>query len=964
MNPTQSDTLPDEPLADDQEARTVWLRDADQAWQVVAGSVDLFAVMLRGDVAISGLRPLFRAEAGQLIWGATWPTPDGDLTLQARGAAEARLRPLTAAQLNTLAQNPAQEQQVADWLAAWVTTMTGAARFQLLPKRLISLAPGDELVLLRGAVAAAATGVVWVELREGHLTTPGGGAPGSAGTLIPLADRLYVQADEPCEIAVMDTLTCLRRGRIWAGLAAFQETIGIALRTQFAERQVAERARLAAITTLDAEALSGSLTRLAAVLQPGAPPAPAPERERDPLLAACRLVGADLGLSIRPPLAADRAGSYDPLVAIARASRTRLRRVALRGDWWQRDNGPLLAFRAEDQRPLALLMRSPARYQLHDPAAGRAVPLTAEVAARLEPFAYSFFRTLPARAITALEVLRFGLHGSRRDLAMALVTGVGLGLLGLAVPIVTGVIIDSVIPAANGFKLLQLTLALVMAAFATALFQVVQGIALLRVESRANVATQAAVWDRLLNLPVPFFRRYSAGDLATRVAGIDTIRQTLTGITVSTLLSSFFALFNLGLLFAYDPRLSLIALGLVLVSCLATMAVGYVSLRHSRSLNIMRAKLAGLVLQFVTGIARLRVAGAEGRAFAVWAEQFAAQRRVAFQARRIGNGLTVFNTAFTPLALIVIFAALGAGEASSRSTGTVLAFVAAFNGLLGAAIAVSGSALAVLQIIPLFEQARPIFDTAPEVDQSRAEPGELSGSIEVSRLTFRYQPDGPPILNDVSIRAKPGEFIAIVGPSGSGKSTLLRLLLGFETPEAGAIYFDGKDLAGLDLSAVRSQIGVVLQSGKLMPGDIFSNIVGSALLTLDDAWAAAERAGLADDIRQMPMQMQTVISEGGSTFSGGQRQRLLIARALVNRPRMLFFDEATSALDNRTQAIVTRSLDQLRATRIVIAHRLSTIMNADRIYLMVNGSVVQSGTYAELSAQEGPFRDLISRQLT
>jgi ATP-binding cassette subfamily C protein len=388
-----------------------------------------------------------------------------------------------------------------------------------------------------------------------------------------------------------------------------------------------------------------------------------------------------------------------------------------------------------------------------------------------------------------------------------------------------------------------------------------------------------------------------------------------------------------------------------------------VSLRTTRTLSRSRAKLAGMVLQLLTGIGRLRVAGAERRAFGIWAEQFAAQRRIAFQARSVSNGLAVFNAAFPTIALIAIFATLAASEGGARSTGSVLAFIAAFSGMLSAALAVSGSALGVLQIVPLIENARPIFATAPELDQRRADPGELAGGIEVSRVSFRYQPDGPPILDDLSLQARPGEFVAIVGPSGSGKSTLLRMLLGFETPTTGAVYFDGSDLAGLDLQAVRSQIGVVLQSSKLMPGDIFSNIVGSSLLTLDDAWEAAERAGLAEDIRQMPMGMQTVISEGGGTFSGGQRQRLLIARAIVRRPRLLFFDEATSALDNRTQALVSRSLEQMRATRVVIAHRLSTIMNADRIYVLAGGVVAQSGSFAELAAREGPFRELIRRQV-
>jgi ATP-binding cassette subfamily C protein len=268
-----------------------------------------------------------------------------------------------------------------------------------------------------------------------------------------------------------------------------------------------------------------------------------------------------------------------------------------------------------------------------------------------------------------------------------------------------------------------------------------------------------------------------------------------------------------------------------------------------------------------------------------------------------------------------------------------------------------------LVIVPTYERLRPILQAAPEVEAGQAEPGELGGAIDVDRVSFRYHADGPLVLDDVSLHFRPGEFVALVGPSGSGKSTLLRLLLGFEAPVAGAILYDGRDLATLDVRAVRRQIGTVLQSGRLMTGDIFSNIVGASTLTVDDAWEAARMAGLDADIRAMPMGMHSVIGEGLSTLSGGQRQRLLIARAIVSRPRIIFFDEATSALDNRTQEIVSRSLESLAATRVVIAHRLSTVVNADRIYVLQNGRVVESGTYRELMQRRGVFADLARRQI-
>jgi ATP-binding cassette subfamily C protein len=297
------------------------------------------------------------------------------------------------------------------------------------------------------------------------------------------------------------------------------------------------------------------------------------------------------------------------------------------------------------------------------------------------------------------------------------------------------------------------------------------------------------------------------------------------------------------------------------------------------------------------------------------------------------------------------------------STGSFLAFNAAFVQFLTNAIALGAAFTAVLQVVPTYERVKPLLQALPEVDDAKSDPGELGGSIEVSHVSFRYTENGPLVLSDVSLTVNPNEFVAFVGPSGSGKSTILRLLLGFEKPEAGAILYDGHDLSGLDVRSVRRQIGVVLQSGKVMTADIYTNIVGASGLSIEDAWEAARMAGFDEDLKYMPMGMQTLVNEGGSTLSGGQRQRLLIARAIATKPRMIFFDEATSALDNRTQEIISRSLESLAATKVVIAHRLSTIMKADHIYVVEKGQIVQHGAYQELINQTGLFADLAQRQI-
>jgi NHLM bacteriocin system ABC transporter ATP-binding protein len=433
-------------------------------------------------------------------------------------------------------------------------------------------------------------------------------------------------------------------------------------------------------------------------------------------------------------------------------------------------------------------------------------------------------------------------------------------------------------------------------------------------------------------------------------------------------LSGMFSIFSFLLLFYYSWQLALIATGLAFVIFASSAVSAYLEIRYQRQIFQTRGRISGMLLEFIGNIARLRVSGAEPRAFAVWAREFSTQKQVSVRARKVSNTLAVFNSAFPVVSMAILFsyAARLMGHPlliHGLTTGTFLAFLAAFVQFQTAALGLSSAVESALGVVPLFERSVPIFVALPEVSKANRQPGELTGAIEINHVFFRYHPELPLILNDISFAIKPGQFVAIVGPSGSGKSSLLRLLLGFERPEAGAIYYNGLHLANLDIQAVRQQLGVVLQSARMSSGTIFENIIGSGPFTLDDAWEAARSAGLEQDIREMPMGMHTVVSEGGGNLSGGQRQRLLIARAMVKKPRIFLFDEATSALDNRSQEIVSHRLDAFSATRIVVAHRLSTIINADRILVLEKGVIVQCGSYTELTSEEGLFRQLAQRQL-
>ncbi len=494
-------------------------------------------------------------------------------------------------------------------------------------------------------------------------------------------------------------------------------------------------------------------------------------------------------------------------------------------------------------------------------------------------------------------------------------------------------------------------------------FELTRAIAMQRISSgRIGNAVQMALVHRLLFLPAIFFRRYTAADLSNRLLGVGMIFRLFNGSTQAAVLGWFFGLSSLICLLFIDTTLACAALLLVVLEVTLIVGLSRLRLKLEQQKYLLQGKLASRIFQLLNGIAKLRASGAEKRAFTLWAKDFTRQKALDYQARQLSNTIAVIESSYPVVASMLLFA-VTALFLPKLSTGDFVFFNTAFAQFLASTSAMFTALALLIPVIPLYQRAKPILEAVPELSETRKTPGTLTGAIEISHVTFRYTPDGPIVLNDLSIRIKPGQFIAFVGPSGSGKSTIYRLLLGFEQPEYGAIYYDGQDLSGLDIGAVRQQLGVVLQNGKLMPGDIFTNIVGSAPLTLDDAWKAAQMAGLADDIKAMPMGMHTMIAEGASTFSGGQKQRLMIARAIVNKPSILLFDEATSALDNRTQAMISEGIEKLNATRIVIAHRLSTIVKADQIFVIDAGQVVESGNYEELMAMDGVFALLAKRQI-
>jgi NHLM bacteriocin system ABC transporter ATP-binding protein len=702
---------------------------------------------------------------------------------------------------------------------------------------------------------------------------------------------------------------------------------------------------------------------LASIGRPVKPAGRATRAGDDATYAVCRVVAEAAGITLAKASAGGAVSErIDPVERIAVASGIRTRPVRLEGHWWRENAGPLVGHRGASGTPVALLWRRGA-YEAVSPDSGRRARIGRSGAAEFEERAVMFYRPLPEQPMSKWRLARFCLRGARGDLRNLILAGLVTVALGALVPLATGQVLGVYVPNAETSLIVQVSLAIIITGVVSAAFMLLQNLTILRIEGRIESTLQPALWDRLLRLPTKFFTERSTGELASAAMGISAIRRVLSGIGPVAVQAGTVGAMNLVLLFCFSVPLALTALAMLVVIAAVFLTMGLWELRWQRQLITLSNKLNNQAFQTLRGLPKLRVAAAENFAYAAWAGEFARSRELQQRAGRIKNLTTVLNAVYLPLCSLAFFMLLAGPARGSLSASAFLTFNTSVTMLLTSVTQLTGAFVSAAAALPMFEQIKPVFEEAPEVRSGSTQPGALSGEIEARDLSFRYSEEGPLVLDGVSLRVRAGEFVAIVGPSGCGKSTLLRLLIGFDKPLSGSVLYDSQDLSALDRSAVRRQCGVVLQNAQPFTGSILDCICGAEAFTQEEAWEAAAMAGLAEDIKRMPMGLHTMIS-GGGAISGGQRQRLMIAQALVRRPRILFFDEATSALDNETQRTVTESTRALQATRVVIAHRLSTVLDADRVIVMSDGRVVQQGPPAELLADTGGrLHELVRRQM-
>jgi NHLM bacteriocin system ABC transporter ATP-binding protein len=979
---------------------TVILDDPQSAWRVEGGSVVVYVQRLGGE---AGRRVfLIEAAAGDVVFGAK-PGADG-VSLVAVAGEDAEVRRLSADERAAVLRSTDGP------MRRWVGNVLRVIASDRVPAGRTLTGSGR---LPAGESWRPALGVMtWLGVRDGRLRLCGDElrevAPG-APPLIPTASTAWLTTPDGAVVEMRDDVSAEDPADLEAGLS----WLHAALIAGYAGEEIRGTERLARRQEFLA---AGEDRRMQEAVHTLAQPFEADKPLAlvgTELMTVLGVIGRPLRIKFRLPAQTGVEPGADEVGPIAYASGVRTRPVRLGGEWWQRDGDPLLAYLADGsadgsadgggRRPVALLPADDGGFEIFDPREGVLRPLTAADRANLEQLAVTFYRPLGepgapgapgAQSTSMWGLVRFGFRPYVPQIWRGLAVALAVTFLSLLVPIAARLIIDVALPDANRRLLFEIAALLIAVNLGQAVFYLVRGLISVRLMLLGSTAMQAATWDRLFRLPVRFFREYTSGDLVHRGTMPMRISRSLGATVFATLLTGLLSFLNLGVMLWFSVPLTGFAVLFATIEALVVAAVALGLRRRSLALERIRGRMVGFFVQLIHGISKLRAAGAEGRAFSLWAGKYAEQLRLMYVVQRLYDTQKLIQVLLPGLATTAFYllarqywtdatasaqtvavgaagAAAGAASGSNPMTGftqTVLTagalvgFLTAYRTFSTSLTSLGELAMEVMHSAARHRLAEPILTEPVESEPGQAAPAVLRGEVAIENVYFRYRPDGPQVLQDVSISARPGEFIAVVGPSGSGKSTLIRLLLGFEKPESGVVRYDGKDLNGLDLPFVRQQIGCVMQSAMLIPGSIRDNIAAGHLVDNEQILRAARDAELMDEVGNLPMGLQTIVAERGANFSGGQRQRLMLARALVHNPRVLILDEATSALDETTQARVMANLVRRRVTRIVIAHRLSTVREADRIYVLENGRLVESGRYDELMQQDALFARLVRHQ--
>ena len=943
--------------------------DPNCLWFIEKGSVNLFLIESVDGVERAPQYLLSR-ESGQLLPGVAPEEQengaDSSLHLTAKGSPGTILKRLP---ISLISEDHHAElaEQIDTWLIAITETLS---RFTIpLPRPTALAEPGEQTYA--PCTLSVRRGVVWVSeptqgeilfmdiIDQAELTHEN--VPQEA--MMPLTPTSWLTLFNETALSVKSTETLAQHGVLWTQLFNFH-AVALALERLNRKLAIADDVNLERARTTSRRMVEKTARRRLFNIY-DLPMEQDSGVEDTTIWDALQVIGRHEGIEFKIPKRSRPSGSPVSLDDILNASGVRARRVKLKAasKWWWGDSNALLAYRSEDGQPVALLPGLFGRYREIDPVSKRKTRVSADRASALEEEAWMFYQPLPSRSAEPADVIRLAMHGSLTDLVRLVISGLPYGLIRLLPAFALGFVASEVAAGGNVDTLYILAVAVAGLGLFGALLHMLQSTAMMRLQGRSASRLEAAFWDRIMRLPSSVLHRYPSGDLAMSGMTFQKLRDGLQGVVANSFLSIIFLLPIFWVIFFYDTTLGVIALAFSLVSLLITVILGLCQISPYGRMIGAAHRVAGRLFQIVGGITKLRVESAEGSAFAIWARDYREQKRAEVELGELEGHSRAFTAALPFLAGgVLLLAVVTVGDRSIPISDFLIVYTVfiAFQ----SAVARLGESLGTIgATLPTFLQMRPIFATVPETESEGESVEYLGGEILFDRVSFRYDSDGPLILDDVTISIRSGEFVAIAGESGAGKSTLFRIALGIDRPTAGTVYYDGRELRHLNLKQLRRHIGTVPQSVGLHPQDLWDNLVGHHDdVKSEELWAATRIADVEDQIRKMPMGMMTMVGTTGAVLSGGETQRITIARSVTRNPRILLFDEATNWLDNESQAKVMQNLTALTSTRFVIAHRLSTLEQADHIYVMQAGKIVQNGTFDELVAVDGVFKELVKRQ--
>ncbi len=946
------------------------LDDNTSVWFVEKGTVDLFLHESKAGRDQAAPQHLLRLDTGRLLPGVEPDISDADtdstLGLVAKGLPGTILKRLPASSLNQIHSKELAE-QFDPWLVAVTDTLS---RFVTRFPRPTAFAEAGGSRSLEPCTLSVRSGVAWVMgLPQGtslymDIVDQAELASDANSWAMPLTRTSWLSVFDDVTLTSKSSSRLAEEGLLLQSLAFFHK---VAFRMERVNRQLAvvDDANLERERTMSRR-VAAEIARSRLFNIYDLPLDPEEQIEDTALADALRIIGKREGIEFAFPPPSSSTDSSVSLVDILDSSGVRARRVRLdaQSEWWRSDSTPLLAFRVEDGQPVVLLPSKIGSYRETDPVTRKTTRVNRDRASTLRNEAWMFYRPLPTGIANPRDLLKIALQGSGGDFARLVLTGLVGGLLKLVPAFALGLVANHAVAGGTTDTLYVVAVAIAGFGLLGALVQLLHGSAMMRLEARSATRLEAAFWDRLVRLPPRALHGHRSGDLAMSGMTFQNLRDGLQGVAANSVLSCLFLIPIFGIVFLYDAALGMVALGFSLIASATTFYLGMRQVSPHAKMTAAGRRVAGLLFEIIGGIAKLRVESAEGSAFAMWVQEYREQKKAELELGRFEGHARAFGSALPFLAAAVLLLAVVVVSDRSLPVGDFLVVYMVFL-VFQYSLARFGESLGVLAAMrPAIDQMRPLLAAIPETKTDGERVDSLRGEILFDRISFRYEEDGPLILNDVTIHARPGEFIAIAGESGSGKTTLFRLALGLDRPTAGAVYYDGRDLRHLNLKQVRRRIGTVPQSVRLHPLDIWDNIVAHHQeITTDQVWQTARSACIEQEIKAMPMGLMTMVGTSGTVLSGGESQRVTIARSLLGNPRIMLFDEATNWLDNASQAEIMQNLALLTSTRIVIAHRLSTLQQADRIYVMKAGKVVEIGSFDVLMEIDGEFRQLVRRQI-